>query len=459
VYNVMIWGESPEGLHSDYLLSLTPAGNILKSSHTCTKPYDLDSLITLIRREDIDALWIAPHTTLSLLALEYPQRFKTAPHGQKIRIPQQIEMDDPPTCLHIWQEDGNSRERRTIRLFFPEHDARWGLMHASPEQLLYAVTGAERAMNGILDYSPGYSGTLLLKACTEWHWWTRCDLSELNDASDLAAAFSCKFKEPVPDGINAGWFHTYDKAAQFLGAAAHIQVGCGDPRHHPFAKLGDVKEHQPGIWEIYLDSVPPVLARSYVLGRQWMWTPDIWMLRAMRAEFELGDAYIWDESHPALRTWAEKLWDARQAVIENPAAMGIIKACYTQTIGWFGHAPDNGIFGPFSRRDAQQMIISRASSLMRYKIWELTRKGYAVLWANVDEIGIYSPEADPRVACPELVRHEGQLGGFRPRYSLRFDGGLLDLFHCDITHGQAHKELLRLAALERARTVSAQKDG
>jgi hypothetical protein len=463
-HRLAVLGEDTEKIYSDYLLSYSEAGNrVTHNTITSTTPYSIVDLVELAYRTDMDTLWIAPKTSTSHLAAEFPARFKAIPPGNRLEmaIPPAAtarQAEKPPTCVHAWRTQGTTHDRRTIRIFFPEHDSRWGLEHFRDFDLLEAVTSAEKALGVRLDYSPGHTGIDLLRELNSNAWWQPCDLTALGIASGNAHAVAIKFKAPPPAIFGIGYFHTYDKRSMHLGAACNINIGEGSPEFLPFATTEILKEHMPGVWEIILDNVPVPLEQTFKIGHQWIWTPELWTLHKMGATFAMGDAYVWKKYHPALRAWAEHLWIARQVA---GAGAPIIKKIYTQALGWLGHMPNNGIPGPFTRKDAQNMVVSRAAALMRFKIAELASGGYTVVWCNADEIGLLSYEADPRKACAPLVARENELGGFTPRYSLSYhpDSALARLLLPSTPHSQAAADLLRMSRLQASTPVSEEGEG
>lgn len=134
---------------------------------------------------------------------------------------------------------------------------------------------------------------------------------------------------------------------------------------------------------------------------------------------ELGGGWIFDESHLVLKPYSSVLWEARKHFREDkekyPYDQGRLNAYYTTkdmaliSTGKMKEDRSDWLFG----------VIGGARALMIYNIIAgMTRSGKTPFMVFSDELHYVSDDKDPRFAVDGMMRREGELGGYKHKYSI-----------------------------------------
>lgn len=424
----------------------------------------IDRLVTLAIDNGLDALWILPGSIESKLAgqLATSHGMITETDAHAVR-PHQNE-EGQITCMHAWAKRKNNEynpyrntmkdPHRTIRIFFPEHDERWGLQEVThPHELLNTIDLVEISMGYPLDWSPGATGTGVLRFLNSpahrAHWLRRVDFTGtpwLPTDEEIANGYGVPLssngtKKHMPtdmaerfDMTEPLFFHVYDKRYAFGGACTSINVGEGQPEFYTYGQIPWDKKH-PGIWRV---------------GDRWMYTPETaYMIEEGWIQPEqIKAAYVWKDYHQTMRTFAELFWNVEIACKNNPHAKRMGKTIRSQGLGWlamdtrqFRDNPELETVGDLYRPDIWGAVVSEARTKMNRKINQLYRQGFEAVWWNFDELGFFSNEVNPQWAVPIFERTDS-MGGFRHRYSLRVDADILAAFSSPVSFADCHKLLL-----------------
>jgi hypothetical protein len=131
------------------------------------------------------------------------------------------------------------------------------------------------------------------------------------------------------DELGAGWVHTFDANAAYLGAWQTTELGLG--RTHAWA--GDVDElRRAGVWRVLLpagwsepDDLPAIAPRLRPGRSGWVMTPTLVRLREHAERSGFGEllpeeGHVWARQSRFLRGAGERLRDARAAALAEQAA-------------------------------------------------------------------------------------------------------------------------------------------
>ncbi len=403
-------------------------------------PIDLRSLVETALYAGIEALWVLPGSLAHTSAKLAPGKFTCHEHYE---VRKSTDRKGVPLSLLAWRKRGTREERRAIMLFWPGHDARWGLEEIEePGRLLSALNALQEALEIDLKWSPGHVARDLMIKANEGkrEMWVRAP-NMLPEIMSDAHYMAKDLREKIPSEVwgpcwgapeRELYLHIFDKNSMYLGACTGVNLGEGQPT---LQKNINFNAKLPGLWHILMDENQD----------QWVWTPELeYMLR--EKDYPIIEAWVWPIYHQTLRSWAETLWAARQSLKErNADAYGAIKNIATQGLGWLAHKPTKGDGMQWYRPDWWSMIVSAARAKMLYKIRQLEQTyGHPPIWCNVDEIGVISTVADASEAFPAMLTHPDGLGGFKLKSSILITDEVVQLFSSETPFRECEKRLLEL---------------
>lgn len=428
-YASAVVGDDPTVVCGDFILLMNH--DKVRKIFTQNAPNFHEKLLNLALRGKFGSLWVAPGSAISMLAREFPDRFTSPTDYIDTRF--QLN-DDAPTCVHMWRRQGSWEEKRTIQIFFPEHDPRWRLEKLSAEDILMAIHTAQNALGLEFQWSPGKTAQILMERMLTGQraTWGRPATFPKGCPVEVVAKNGQKKRLTDLGKFDTSkplYLHIYDKNSMYLGACTSAKLGAGSPIH---VKGPTFDASMPGIWRV---------------SGVWRWTPELEFLVKCGyvAADGIDEAWIWEESHQSLRAWAEQIWRGIQLCGENRAARGLLKSVYTIGLGWL-NVPSNE---RWYRPDWWSMIVSGAKAKMQYKMASLEAWGFEWVWWDTDEIGFLSNEPDPRKAVPHILSREGELGGFKIKYSIICDDLLLHALSDNCSFSQAGKLIDQMGAAAR----------
>ncbi len=375
--------------------------------------FDLEDLMRDMALASIDSLWIMPGSRLSTMAKSQEYAF-----WQSSEIEKRMSADDAKMrFLLCWQRG----ERRSLKIFFPEHDDRWGWEEChDAKSLYYAAVYLEKSLGETLSWSPSHVGRELMIHLNEkakraaWLAQPPNLPPILHEKMAVESIWKVDSLAPWLSEGKQLYFHIIDKNSQYLAAATGVNLGEDDPVHVTV-------EDAP----IEFDKRLPGLYRWERPGMtQWNWAPEIdYYLRTNALHVaDIVECWVWPKYHQSLRTWAETLWAARSALRNGEGdypyleargmAEGAVKAIATQSLGLLAHKGQVGK-STLYRPDWWSMIVSQANARMLWRIRDLTEQGCAPIWWNVDALGFLSQEKDTALAVPGILDKADGLGGFK----------------------------------------------
>jgi len=242
-------------------------------------------------------------------------------------------------------------------------------------------------------------------------------------------------RPPTPEEREHQWVHAYDRSGSYLAGVSRLELGIGQPVHHPEGVPFTPKT--PGYWRIEVpDSggdwrMPHLLdPRGTYAGRtRWVTTPGLEFARERGMTPAVLEAYTWAERLGILDSWYERIRDARtQLDVADPdaqAARDQLKQIYAPMIGMLGsqiHMAGRAGYAP----ERRHMIIAKArTNILRrvLKIGEDTDRWPVAIVA--DTVLYTSPEADPVAAWPGGEQWMGrELGRYKVEATARLEDQL-----------------------------------
>jgi hypothetical protein len=219
-----------------------------------------------------------------------------------------------------------------------------------------------------------------------------------------------------------GWVHAFDANAQYLGTAASIDLGAGQPEHRTgpldFDRktvgywLADVPEAPAGLLPDPFTPSPRLAGMTDPAGRRWATTPTLALAAELGVPVRVHEAWVWPQSRRFLRPWAEAFRDARAACQGDPtpeaqAVLAAVKLAYNKFFGWLA---SEQVGGELARPDWHQLVIAQSRVNLYRKLARLERPPFAV---DVDALYLTAPTADPAAACPTGLQLGPGLGQFK----------------------------------------------
>ncbi len=246
--------------------------------------------------------------------------------------------------------------------------------------------------------------------------------------------------------------YAYDRTAHYLSLADGVMLPHGAPEWTPGAAYAKAegKGARAGLWHVRVryNGSPwngrglPAVCRE---GDAWLWTP------SLRAALDCGydvqpgrGAVLWPEQHRTLRTWKERIWQARQMLQEAPArrfpdlaaraeAVRLVKLTYAKSIGYFAHPPDvPGAEPRWYRPEWQRIILSESVARMFVYARKAHAAGYPPLWMRTDTIAFVKIGDGGTRETGEtagLNMTPGQCGAFRYVYAVPMQPYLVNPGH------------------------------
>lgn len=238
-------------------------------------------------------------------------------------------------------------------------------------------------------------------------------------------------RRPSAEESAQQWVHAYDRSGSYLAGVSGLDLGVGDPVHHP---EGRPFEKVPGYWRIEVPETGdvrlpnPLDPNGSHAGRtRWVTTPTLQLALELEYDPVVVEAWTWPEKARVLDPWYDRIRDARTALdlpdADAQAARDQLKMIYATTIGMLGselHMKDREGYAP----DRRHHIIakSRANILRRVdKIGRTTGRWPVAILA--DSVLYTSDEADPVAAWPGEAQWLGRELG---RYKVEGSAPLVD---------------------------------
>lgn len=233
-------------------------------------------------------------------------------------------------------------------------------------------------------------------------------------------------RQPTGEELQHRWLHAYDRGGSYLAGVSGCELGIGEPSYHPNGVAFDRK--LPGYWKVNLperaewlvpNPLDPINRGTSLAGREsWVSTPTLELAIEWGYEFEILEAWTWENHTRLLDSWYERIRNARTeldtADPDAQAARDLLKEVYVRSLGLmasFEHHEGKPGFAP-ERYHAIQAR-ARANILRRVKkIGDETGRWPVAI--TRDTVLYTSPLTDPDKAWPGDERNYGRgLGQFK----------------------------------------------
>ncbi|WP_337007229.1 telomere-associated protein [Microbacterium sp. LB12] len=233
-------------------------------------------------------------------------------------------------------------------------------------------------------------------------------------------------RQPTEEELQHRWLHAYDRGGSYLAGVSGCELGIGEPSYHPNGVAFDRK--LPGYWKVNLperaewlvpNPLDPINRDKSLAGLEsWVSTPTLELAIEWGYEFEILEAWTWENHTRLLDTWYERIRNARTeldtADPDAQAARDLLKEVYVRSLGLmasFEHHEGKPGFAP-ERYHAIQAR-ARANILRRVKkIGDETGRWPVAI--TRDTVLYTSPLTDPDKAWPGDERNYGRgLGQFK----------------------------------------------
>lgn len=239
-------------------------------------------------------------------------------------------------------------------------------------------------------------------------------------------------RKPTADELAHEFVHAYDRSGSYLAGVSGLELGVGEPIHHPDGAA--FTPRIPGYWRIEIPEcgdwrMPhPLDPRGTLAGKvRWVTTPGLEFAREQGYEPTILEAYTWPEHARILDPWYERIRDARQQLDtddpDSQLARDQLKAIYAPTIGMLGsHVHMAGRSGYAPERRHHIVAKARINILRRVaKIGADTERWPVAVIA--DTVLYTSDDPDPVAAWPG---GDAWLGRALGRYKAEGTGRLAD---------------------------------
>lgn len=219
------------------------------------------------------------------------------------------------------------------------------------------------------------------------------------------------------------WVHAYDRSGSYLAGVSGLELGVGDPEHHPEGVPFTART--PGYWRIEVpepgdwrmpNPLDPTGANTGKI--RWVTTPGLEFAIEQDYAPEILEAYTWNTRARVFDPWYERIRDARAALdVDDPdsqVARDQLKAIYAPTIGMLGstiHMTGREGYAP----ERRHMIIAKARTNILRRVARIGHETGRWPVAIVTDTVLYtSPDPDPIASWPGGDRWFGRdLGRYK----------------------------------------------
>lgn len=367
--------------------------------------------------------------------------------------------------VSVWQRG----HARPVNILFPQFTGWYGSASAPgwmygklPHNIIITLHYLEKELGVPIGGSPGRVGWAYLKELRAAPGWTEAipgvDWKAMHFESKAATdlIWHRPLKQSERESPVTLYLQKYDEAAAYPYAASQTDMGVGEPLHMDARDAHIASLHEKGspqsvgVWRCtinydasrYNPLMPPVWKEelgTYAGSEGWIAGPIIRLLRSQGHEVIVHEGYIFPERHDVLKRWAENLWAIREgykitACWKNVHCAGLasraVKTIMNTMIGMtaFKRFEEDD---EMRRPDIRIQTIARHRELTYHRLQKVEKLyGVTPVLVYMDALYYLTHEPDGRAALPELVKREGQFGGYRWEGAIKADGTVLALLEC-----------------------------
>lgn len=335
--------------------------------------------------------------------------------------------------LHGWRLPAGGQ--KAIDLIWPKYtrwasdrgQPAWGSL-ASPKQFLMVIRYLELALGIDIMGSPASTGWNLAKIL---HRKQIEETSEKKLASmhfDARSAFDfIDDRVPSAEELERAFLIKLDKGGAYIAASRSEFYGVGTP-----TPTRIYVEDAVAVWRVSvhtLADVPfPVVTR---LGERWLASPIVRIMRKLGYELEICEGYVFREKYMLLKSWAQRLWDARISLRDDAQrwpfetsrayAESACKMIAVATIGITAYSQfRRGEESDKERPDIKLQTIARNYEIMYHNMlkgWH--EDGLLPVLVNMDCVYLLTDSLDVHKIAPSYMldkdghSREKRLGGYK----------------------------------------------
>lgn len=384
-------------------------------------PHHAGELQEIAQHFDIDVFWVWPGSIF-----DHPRFFQDTPESYQPFIGTDAP-GSPESALLIGMS--LQFEKRTCYVMHP-YNGQWGWDYEKPIDVLCSAVYLERATGMAAVWGPASIGKKLLRECNKKHseWLvTQSDLRAL----PFAGAGSDLFWFRPLEQEEEGWYvHAFDKNASYLAACQGGKYGIGTPEH----VTGNVPVDMPGIYRVkpVETGQPPIFHTHTRTGEISEWQDYEAVRYALDCGYpvEITEAYKFAHAANPLASWASRMWNARQDVLQpdrysyaraRENVYQTIKSIYAKTLA--GMRQKEAVYHPHKlllpHLSIQVMVRARVNMLRNIaKIQQAVPSTRFFLIKN-DCLLLVSSFKNPDQAFPRDLQRPGALGGYKYEGSAR----------------------------------------
>lgn len=216
-------------------------------------------------------------------------------------------------------------------------------------------------------------------------------------------------RKPTEEELNHTWVHGYDRSGSYLAGASGLELGLGQPTHHPQGCA--FTKRVPGYWRVEVPvsgdwrAPNPLDPTGNMSGRlRWFSTPGLEFAHEQGYEPEILEAWTWQDRARVLDPWYERIRDARTALdVEDPdaqVARDQLKLIYAHTVGMLGShtfMAGKDMYAP----DWRHHVVAKARTNVLRRIATIgAETGRWPVAVAIDTVLYTSDLADPMAAWP-----------------------------------------------------------
>lgn len=326
-----------------------------------------------------------------------------------------------------------------VKVGFP-HRGRWGWEIETPLDILATIHYLEDTLGVPVQWSPGHMGTevvKLLNASDRRQDWVRDASIDLFKLPFKKAGHDLYWKSDIPTIAKGMYLHQYDKRSAYLAACADLYVGAGDPVH--VETVTDTT--LPGVYHVKVLGKPHPFDNAtlphIIDGEQWVTADVLSYAKRMGYPLSIYEAWVWEEKHKTLASYAEKLFSSRHVFRTNPErfphergrknAENTMKE--TALIGTGKFASEKS--GKFRQPYWWAAVVDKARVIELaniYKLWIDTGESPVLIYS--DSVYYLSSNPNPQEAFPGIFAcgQKSGLGKYRHEGTWKVTQELIELF-------------------------------
>ena len=387
---------------------LTYVHTMERSNRFTMTPHS-EVLLRLMALDRLDQLWLHPSWSA-----HYAPAFWDIARAKGWTVQLRAQLPGWATCYYPGRYGAREVSIPALDNRAPWAEARSGL------ELLQALTLFENELGIPYRFGPGSTGTALMRKVHEGGTSRKVELEPLREVPPPAREggtenpFAWTRQLEVAE-LDHRYLYAWDKNAAFLGACSSLELGLGEAEHVDAPAF----DHRlPGYWECVtrpwlLDNLPDPL-RPVGTSRQghpmiWLTTPTVALARELGVLESITSAWVWKRHsrvlspfYEVMRTARSQLGDVARAGGPDAGAarvaLGAVKVCYSQGIGWLDQYATDAHGETLHRPDWRHAVVAQARANHFRKLAKVASFGHQP-FAVMNDCDYYLSDVDDAEAA------------------------------------------------------------